>query len=525
MYILVFCYILKQNYREFRNTNFIRGRRDLLHLIRRKAQSSLRDIGFKESYTGPSSTRSKLADEEEVMEVDDDGSFEEGLTGASGTRVSYRKRTSTFKAAQASHQKSHLSPSKESQDQQSGPSCALNCEVYDDTAFSSSQTMHYTPVDANSQDLQWRLRQLETTNTLLMERYTSLANKHDELCNVIHSLFSSQLERHEATTKVCSFTIPSASVDAVLESRVRWNDNCVRRRRAYSDISNGGTESIIVSDNGNTSASSAGVDVRTTGSFDSTKCPDTDSEHLSESDGILGSKKAIAVEEPKKIKVEGVVVDEEGSIRSAGTEADDAVCTVADMCDSPTYHAANILVHSIHSNQQSGLAKDNGLASFVDAISTMWNNNNNTAVGLNKNSQSNPAPANVHGVSVQTKSFSHGSAALPSPIQVPKTFYTSNASNTRNGLVQSPLADHWIGVGGGYGNLAGKPITKQISLPASLHINNLGKKQKVIHSSHLASYPNSEQSSISGDSTHYESDQSRLLRALDGESLSRQNSF
>ena len=511
------------NYREFRNTHFIRGRRDLLPLIRRKAQSSVRELGINSTYTGPLSGRSASATQSECMDVDDDGEAAEDA-GTSGFRTSHRKRTSTYKVAQSSYTRSQQS-TREVQDASDywEDTYSAGGSAYDDGAYTGMQQANddYSSLVTTTDDLRWRIRQLETTNTLLMERYTGLASKHDELCNLLHKLLPLENSSRSSTSSqgaVTSGDSPplSVSLDALLDSRVNWTDTTVRRRRAYSDISTGGAESVQTAESGATSAGSCGQNRRGVGSFDSTgsRFPDTDSDHASagsESDGMLGLRKSGSPPEAdKKPKPEKEANGTNNEVAKTLCNASDEATsvTMADICDSPTYAAANILVHSIHSNRQ-GPTKDNGLSNFVEAISTMWHNknNHNTSIGLNKNTQMNR-------VSVLTNAATQGFSALASPIQV---------SHPKKGLVQSPLADHGVGVGGGYGTLAGKPISKQVSMPAaSVSEHNLsGKKQKTAHDEPLLAVHGSDNRSAID--TVAKEEAANQTRELAGEAISRQN--
>jgi len=473
-------------YREFRNAYFIRGRRDLLTLIRRKAQPSVRETGSSSAYTGPLSGGRCANTQPGSTDIDDEGELADD-TGVNGSRASQRKRTSTYKVAQSTYTNTRSQPSTRDADpgEHWEDTFSAGGSGFDDSAYVMQQSHDdYSTLVATTDDLRWRIRQLETTNTLLMDRYTGLANKHDELCTLLHKLLLAQSSEQSASLRDTLQESPPLSVSlvALLDARVNLIDATVRRRRAYSDISTGGAESVQTVESSTISAGSVRGpgDRRGVGSFDSTgsKFPDTDSDHASESDGMSGLKKASPADD-KKTTPENEVNDISCMVaKSPNDSYETSSITMADICDSPTFQAANILVHNIHSSQ--GPTKDNGLSSFVEAISCMWHskNSNSTSIGLNKHSQLNAlsGSSNIHRVSVQPASSApFGFSALASPIQVPRPIHANK------GLVQSPLADHCVGVGGGYGNLAGKPLSKQ-SMPLSLDFNSIAsKKQKTAH--------------------------------------------
>ena len=435
------------NFREFMNPHFQRGNKQLLHLIKRKTQSNFRESFGSSTYAGSSSARVSggAKSSPQLMDLDNDeggGICDEG-SSMPASRASSRKKTSSCKAAISSSSSRKLP----SYSEQVNVNENMKHNILDNSSTSEYKFEAMYPTRESSDvssllvttdDLQWRVRQLETTNTLLMERFTGLAKKHDELCNILHKYLISE---QPSNRKTCGTSSTSCwNVDEILESRLNWGEST--RRRACSDMSSGACESST-----NNGASSGNISADDhIGSLESTssRFPDTDSDHASESDGILELRKTGSrerrPEEYVKAESDGTVGESVVSSRDYGGSI-----TVADICDSPTYHAANILVRGISSND--GPARDDGLSNFVDAISSIWSSN--SCIGLHKHSQLNNSQCEH--------------------------------------LIQIPLADHGIGVGGGYVNLAGQPITKQVSMPASFD-QKVGKKR--IKTLHVPSYLN-----------------------------------
>ncbi len=146
------------------------------------------------------------------------------------------------------------------------------------------------------------------------------------------------------------------------------------------------------------------------------------------------------------------------------------------ICDSPTYHAASILLRARSSNETP--TPDNGLSNFVDAITSIWNSS--SSMGLNKLSQLAPS-MHSHGVNItsdMTFSSSVGISSTASPI-------LASQPQRSAGLMPSAgtMADHRSSFGvGGNPTHAGKPISKQVSMPASFDHKASNKRAKTLQS-------------------------------------------
>ena len=193
------------NYREFRNPNFIKGRRDLLSLIKRKAQSGISSIGGSSGVasTNRTNTSRRRNAPIEGMEIEEDA-----LDGANtGNRSSNRKRTSTYKAMQthgASNQRDDRMFPLQAHDTYTYAGHGDDSHQMFDSMDNGNNFTNggyntfsnvgedYSTIAAIQNDLRWRVRQLETTNTQLMERYTELVSKHDELCSLVHAYLKGQ---------------------------------------------------------------------------------------------------------------------------------------------------------------------------------------------------------------------------------------------------------------------------------------------------------------------------------------------
>ena len=135
------------SHREFRNPTFIKGRRDLLGQIKRKAQNQSTHAGGEPEGVLPPSSSS--------------------LAAGSAVRPRAQSASSpSFFAAAA-------------------PTASAGRQRQSSSGSSSTDD-----AGAESEDLRWRVAQLETKTWILSERYQELTARHDSLCNLLGSALS-----------------------------------------------------------------------------------------------------------------------------------------------------------------------------------------------------------------------------------------------------------------------------------------------------------------------------------------------
>ena len=169
----------------------------------------------------------------------------------------------------------------------------------------------------SNNDLVWRVRQLETSNMLLMERYYELATKHDLLCNLLHN---------NLVTNMGSSSSDGIGTD-ILGARVDLDNHMESRRRAYSNLS---------TDTGNDDST---INTNTGGNTNN----QTDSETAS-------------------------LATEKGGVDVLVKERMEAAQLLFDaVVDNNTFEAAG-LVRGIATLKDSNVATQQGVCSLVDAI-------------------------------------------------------------------------------------------------------------------------------------------------------------
>lgn len=136
------------SHREFRHPNFLKGRRDLLGQIKRKAQNQSSHAGGEESAISPS--LSCLSAASAVRPRAQSASFSSSFTAAAAAAT-----------ASAGRQRQSSSGASSSED-----------------------------AGAESEDLRWRIARLETKTWILSERYQELNARHDSLCKLLGSALS-----------------------------------------------------------------------------------------------------------------------------------------------------------------------------------------------------------------------------------------------------------------------------------------------------------------------------------------------